>query len=128
MCCHNILCSVPLFAKPMHRKASGSSALEIFMTVHPALQVLKKRGNLLLLVRARPVSALLTGDTDLLLRALHALACCLGAGRGTRSRGEMCKLPVQDEPENDLDVETLRALENAISNFAGAPPQAALHC
>ena len=29
----------------------------------------------------------------------------------------MCSL--QDEPENDLDVETLRALENAISNFAG---------
>ena len=25
----------------------------------------------------------------------------------------------QDEPENDLDVETLRALENAVANFAG---------
>ena len=28
-------------------------------------------------------------------------------------------LLLQDEPENDLDVETLRALENAISEFAG---------
>ncbi len=97
------------------------------MIVCAALQVLKKRGNLLLLVSSRPVSSLLTRDADLLSKFLPALAWCLGAGRRTILHGEVCKLPVQDEPENDLDVETLRALENAISNFAGGLPQAALH-
>ncbi|CAK0752347.1 hypothetical protein CVIRNUC_002139 [Coccomyxa viridis] len=46
---------------------------------------------------------------------------------GERNRLQLAKvlkktgnLLLLDEPENDLDVETLRALENAISNFAGS--------
>lgn len=38
---------------------------------------------------------------------------------GEHAKSELLLL-LQDEPENDLDVETLRALEDALGSFAGA--------
>ena len=48
------------------------------------------------------------------------LPCMTGLWYTSLSQAHACpRFVPQDEPENDLDVETLRALENAVANFAG---------
>lgn len=83
-------------------------------SVH-SVQVLKKKGNLLLLVSLLIFILCLAIYMEVLLQV-----CCLVIGV-LRCLYPPLHRSLQDEPENDLDVETLRALEDAINNFAGDP-------